>query len=765
MVDVPGGRPTGPLPDPRGACSLGDLVACLERTRVWAGSPSHRKLAKLVTELRRQREAAAGSAKVPVVPHQTISYLFKTGRKGLDFDLLFDVLTALEVPREGLNWWGEAWTTANNPQAPAAAPLDTRLPSDDDDFVGRVAELDHLDSLSDDAGSRGVVAVSIGGLAGVGKTRLAVRAAHRLVRSRGVGDDPLYVNLQGFDPHGRPPADPAAAMAALVEVIKPGTRIPEDQESLGRIYRNLLRDRRDVLVLDNALDGEQVQPLLSGIPNTVVIVTSRATLAGLPGVVSLPLDVLSEDDAIELLTRTVGRAPDEVDRGLLARVARLSGRLPLALTVAAAQLRADPNLAIADYADHRDELGLHDEVESSLALSYGRLTVQQRLLFRLLGLHPGPDLDVHACAALAGLDLDTAAKGLAILADRRLLDRAHAAGYYKFHDLVRTYAAARTKQEDLPRERRDAQQRLLTHYQYTTAVAMDRIAPYEAHLRPSVDVPATAAPALDSADAALAWLEDQRRNLVAIVDFATASGFHRHATDLAQILFRYFVIAGHHADAHAVHSAAVRSARELDDHRAEGTALRNLGVSCWQLGQNDNAVHYLHEALAVFTRLGDRQNAGRTHNNLGLVYQWHGQHAEARDHHQLAFDEFQATNDDLGMSAALGNLAIVDWNWGHYDDALRHFRQDLAIARRLGDRDGVAITIGNMGNVHLRLGHPARALHRHERAMKIYRETRNRAGIASAHANIAAVHEALGEHPRALERYRQALADYTDLGD
>ncbi len=748
------------LPDPRGSSSLDDLVACLERTRVEAGSPSHRKLAEAVTDLRRTRAAAVAGEVVRKVPHQTINYLFRTtDRTDLDYDLVFDLLAVLRVPARGVRWWREAWATVGS-RGGAPASVEIPIPSEEGEFFGRSSEVERVLALSTSP-ETGSLVISIEGMGGLGKTRLATYVARRLVDSGRHDDVQLLVNLHGFDTEGRPPAEPGVVLEQLIRALRPAGSPPSGRSALVRAYRNLLLGRSAVIVLDNAVTEEQVQDLLPGHPGTMIIVTSRNVLAGLPDVVRFPLSVLSEAESANLLRGSVGRDPQTLDDVALRRVVHLCGRLPLALTVAAAQLREDPRLSLSDYAEHREELGLHDEVESSLALSYEHLAEPLRRFFRLLSLHPGPDFDVRAAAALGDRELGEAGRELSSLVNRRLLDRRQDADRYQFHDLVRAYAAARTRQEDLPRVRRAAVGRVLDHYRSTAATAMDFLAPYERHRRPQVDRAET--PTRE--DDALAWLDEERHNLATAATQATAGGWHQHAVDLSQTLFRYLVIGGYHRDAHSIHEAAVRAAQAQDDSVGEAVARQNLGVACWQLGDSESALRHLREALATFLNIGDHGNVGRAHNNLGLVHQSIAQHAEARDNHQAAAEAFRAAADDMGVSAALGNLALVYWNWGEYTNALVYFRQDLALARRAEDRDGIAIALGNMGGVYQRIGQSGKALARHRQALSIYRRSRNRAGIASALMNIGTVHECLGQHRDALDHHQQALAIYSDLDD
>lgn len=763
----------GVAPDPRKARTVDEFVACLVATRTWAGAPSVRTLAKRATDLRQRRvRSVSGEVPRPVI-HSTVHHLFRkvVGRTQLDHDLVFDLLTVMAVPPEQMAWWREAWMTVFADPNRAEATIDKRFPDAAETFVGRSEELEHVVSLiSPMPGGTGAttgetVVVAIDGMAGVGKTQLAIHVVHELMR-RGVPlDGRIYVNLHGFDPEGRQPADPTAVMEALIRHLGWSGRMPAGRDARIRLCGSLLSRKSAVVVLDNAADEHQVRDLLSGLSATLAIVTSRHRMATLPGAVTIALDVLTDEEAVDLLGRALGAGTADVDQDVLRATAQLCGNLPLALAVTAAHLRSHPELSLADYAEHRAELGLHDEVEASLASSYDGLDATRQEVFRWLGLHPGSELEPYACAALAGVAPATIRHDLTALADHRLLERHSPPDHYRFHDLVRAYARDRTRRDDPPRLRRNALHRLLDFYRYSTAVSMDLVAPYERHRRPKIDTPAAHLPAIDDADGALAWLNAQRTNLVAAIARATSEGFHRHAVDVAQLLFRYFVTGGHHTDAFVAHQCAVRSARELHDRPAEAGALLNLGVTLWLRGRPEDAVHHLGQAIDAFSAIGDRINAARARNNLGLVHQGRGRLSEARDEHQLALNEFRAVSDDLGVAAALSNLAIVYWTWGRYPDARRYFEQEVTICTRLGDHDGVAIGLGNLGNVYKRLGDYDRALSLHQRAMELHRSTGDRAGQASTLTNLGSAYSRLGRFAKALEHHRAAHELFIDLGD
>jgi hypothetical protein len=294
----------------------------------------------------------------------------------------------------------------------------------------------------------GVTGVVITGMTGIGKTWLAVRAAHTLARRSPFGQV-LAVNLRGFDPE-RPPADPAAVLAGFLRQLGlPASRIQHlDLTGRAAAYRRLLAGRRALILLDNATSAEQVRPLLPGTDGCLALVTTRRGNTGLPGVRELPLKVFTPAESARLLGGGAGTRRPDADAQTLGRIAELLGHLPLALALTAARIRGSPDWTLADHLDrlhrHREQPRLDTAVEMALSLSYADQPPGLRQLLRLLALHPGPDLEPYAAAALAGTALPAARRQLARLSDEGLL-LPTAPGRFALHDLVRRFAAIRSQ--------------------------------------------------------------------------------------------------------------------------------------------------------------------------------------------------------------------------------------------------------------------------------------------------------------------------------
>jgi transcriptional regulator with XRE-family HTH domain len=382
----------------------------------------------------------------------------------------------IEVLLAGPESAGPGGTTAAVPrQLPAAVP----------DFTGRAAELRALTRMLDEAGASapGTVVISaIGGTAGVGKTALALHWAHQVARR--FPDGQLHVNLRGFDPAGTP-ATPATAIRRFLDALGvPPERIPPAPEAQENLYRSLLADKRMLIVLDNARDEQQVRPLLPASPASLVLVTSRNQLAGLAaadGARLVSLDAFTHDEAVQLLTARVGTSRAAAEPEAIDEIAGLCACLPLALAVAAARASARPRFPLtALAAELRDATRRLDALESGdptasvravFSWSYRQLSPEPAWMFRLLGLHPGPDISVPAAVSLAGTTEPEARRMLSELT-RHCLIAEHIPGRYAFHDLLRAYAATQAREWDSEPDRAAAAVRVLDHYLHTANAAV-----------------------------------------------------------------------------------------------------------------------------------------------------------------------------------------------------------------------------------------------------------------------------------------------------
>ena len=756
-----------PPPDPGTAGTVEDLVARLRSLREWAGEPSY----QIIKDRVNAAWIAAGRPASELVGRTTVLDCFRSGRRRLDSDLVLAVVEALHPNIGYVTQWRQALrVVAGETRAASQVRVHDAVPGDLPAFTGRTVELARLRQAIDDSGRTGA-AVSISaieGMAGVGKTQLAIRAAH-LNADEAAFDRVLFVDLRGFHPDpSQPPADPGAVLDGFLRLLGvSGRQIPHDVEARTAAYRARLAGTRALVVLDNAAGADQVRPLLPETPSCVTLITSRRRLAGLDSVTHVTVDVFTPDEAAEFLVRAVPDVPVGEDPHAIDRIARACGYLPLALGLVAGHIRGTPGWTLTDHADRLDERHrdrrLDRGVELALDLSYQSLPVDQRRLVRLAALHPGPDLDAYAVAALADIDLATAQAHLHDL-HRDYLLRAAGPDRYVFHDLVRYFAASRAGDEDRRAERRAALTRLFDYYLATAAMAMDVLVPAETHRRPRLDPVGSPMPALAQPDVARGWLDAERPSLVSAAAHAVAHGWPTHTIQLAAILYRYLA-GGFYTDALAVHGHARTAAREVGDSSAEAQALLGLGAVHGQQGQIDLAADFFDQGLVIYRRIGDRLGEARLRTNLGVTDSRRGRYRSSADHYRQALVLYRELDDQLGVARVLTNLGVVEERLGRYDAAAEHHEQALVLYQKLEDLESEANALDCLGIVDERLGRLERSVERHEQALARYRELGTPAGEANALANLGHTTERLGRLGVAARHYRHAIALYQRLGN
>jgi DNA-binding SARP family transcriptional activator/Tfp pilus assembly protein PilF len=680
-------------------------------------------------------------------------------------------LILLGDPAPAVPEHGRLAPSSPEPVVPRQLPAQVRY------FVGRARELKALTKLLSHSGGQSpapVVISAIGGAAGVGKTALAVHWAHQVAER--FPDGQLYVNLRGYDP-GEPMPAPDALTGFLGALGVAGQDIPVEVDERAARYRSLLAGRRMLVVLDNAADVEHVRPLLPGSPACAVVVTSRDSLAGLvarDGARRLDLDLLPLTDAVGLLRALIGGRVD-ADPSAAAALAYQCSRLPLALRVAAELVAARAAAPLADLAgelaDQQRCLNLLDAggdqrtaVRAVFSWSCRHLDAYTARAFRLLGLHPGPDLDPYGAAALTNATVERAAHMLDVLARAHLI-RTAGPGRYGMHDLLRAYARELAAKQDGEEERRAALTRLFDRYLHTAAAAMDTLFPAERHRRPGVPSQSTPAPPVADPDAAWAWLDTERAGLVAACAHTAAHGWTAYATRLAAILFRYLDTGGHYLDAVTLYTHALNAAHCSGDRAAEATALTNLGLVDLRQGRCQQATDHLQQALAMHGETGDRTGEARTLTNLGNLYFQQGRYRQATDHYRQALAMHGETGDRTGEARTLTNLGAVDARQGRYRQAISHHQRSLALFRETGDRVGEARVLENLGNLDFRQGRYQQATGHLQLALALAREASDRIGEAHAVVSLGLVDLRQGRYQQALDRNWQALALTRQTGD
>jgi tetratricopeptide (TPR) repeat protein len=747
-------------PDPASASTPGEFVERLGELRQWAGEPSLRRLRTLAGRV----ETPSGDV-VDALPVSTLSHVLtgktlpRLPRMALVESYVVACLTACGTPEadipDRLTRWRAAWRSLSGGEGEPAAYR--QLPMDIGEFTGRDVELARLCELVKRAeGDAAVTVVAIEGMAGVGKTRLAVHAAHRLVRDGDFGGFQLWSDMRGFDPHQKP-ADPADVLEAFLRLLGvPGPRIPTNTAERATLYRARLAGRRGLVLLDNVAEVDQVLPLLPGEAGCLVLITTRRHL-DLDGARHLPLEVFSPNEADELLSRVAGAERVRADPAGARRVAEQCGHLPLLLALAARRLRARPAWQLTDLADRlagRDDGG---SATSSFELSYVSLPPVAQRVFRLLGSHPGTDFTASSAGALADLPAGEAGAVLETLLDEHLLQQ-QTAGRYRFHDLLRRYAG------DLPDDSRAAAvRRCLTWLLHAADNAVQALEP---HRRRTFELCTLDRPALTfgSHDDALAWLKAEHATLVAAVHAAADAGLTSLSWQLPAVLLRYFYLRSQWADWVATHQVALAAVRESGDRRGEATVLNGLGVAYGDLRRAADAVECCTAAAGLFASLGDAYGEAWCLNNVGVTNIDRGDPAAAVDVFRRAIDLFAASGDPQGEGIARNNLGDGYRILGRPDEAIDQLRQALALQQE-ADRPGTRYTLGTLGDVHYDIARHEEAVGYYEQAVALHEAAGDRRGVGRMRHSLGRALTALGRRTEASEQLREAHEILTALGD
>jgi DNA-binding SARP family transcriptional activator/Tfp pilus assembly protein PilF len=663
------------------------------------------------------------------------------------------------------------------------------LPAGVAGFTGRVRELEVLSALvrraggaagpgagdADTGGPAGVgpVVVAIGGTAGVGKTALAVQWARSVAGQ--FPDGQLYVNLRGFGP--LEPLAPGEVLRGFLDALQvPSGQVPGSVEGRQALFRGLVAGKRLLVVLDNARDAGQVRPLLAGSAGAVVVVTSRAELAGLvvaEGAVQLGLDVLSVGEARLLLAGRLGAGRVAAEPGAADELIGLCARLPLALAITAARAVAHPGFSLAalagelgDVRGRLDALSTGEDstdVRAVLSWSYRKLAGGAARLLRLLGLHPGPDITVAAAASLAGCDAGVV-RGLLRELTRWHLLAEPVPGRYAFHDLLRAYAAGQAAAEDSDADRHAAIHRMLDHYLHTGYAAALLLNPSRDPITLVPPEPGVTPEQLASHQQALAWFEAEHQVLLGTVALAAEAGFDAYAWQLPWAIATFLDGQARWHELASIQHTAVAAAVRLGDDTGQIVASRSLATACASLGDYDQARTHLAGCIGLCRKLGDRPREARVHLIMGFVDERQARHQDALHHTEQALALFQAVGDQDGQTAALNAIGWCCAQLGDYERARACCQEALAMYREGGNRYGEAYTWDSLGFAEHHLGLHAEAITSYGRAIELQAELGNRLPQANSLTHLGDTHLAAGDPGAARDAWERALAILDGLG-
>ena len=651
-----------------------------------------------------------------------------------------------------------------------------QLPPDIEDFTGRDDAMRALEGLFETAGHRStnVVVSSISGRAGVGKTALATRMAHRLRPS--FPDGQLYVNLRGAEAKHMESAEVLGELLHELGVARGAIGDKLDERT--RQYRDQLANRRILVVLDNAAEAAQVRPLLPESPGSAALITSRAQLGELEEAThEIVLDVLEEDQAIELLAKVVGAERVAAEPEAARMIVELCNHLPLAVRIAGAQLPATGDAPLAVLAERLagehgqlSELRIRDlEVRASFALNYKGFEEDERRAFRLLGLLRAPDFSAWVATALLDVELAEAERLIGNLVRAEVLEvaRQTPSGQvrYRFHDLLRVFARERMWAEEAEEAQESALRRVLGTYLALAGYAAELLEPQEAE--------ASSGPPADrlsgvveriQADPAT-WFEDERLSLIAAVEHASENDLRELTWGLARALAYFFKLRTHWTAWEHTQQLALRAARRAQDRWATANALRSLGDVSVQLLQFQAAIAHFERALSLFHQLRDRNGEAWTRVGLGNAYSEQLRFEQALAQFEPGLALFGALGDRRGLGWAFEGLAVVYRNQGSLEESLACFNQGLALFREVQDRRGEAYCLHNLGLIHRDRGQFQAAFDWFDQAQPIFRELADRQGETFILVNKGHMLREEGRHDEALRCLDDCLKVFAQTGD
>ncbi|HEX3785135.1 MAG TPA: tetratricopeptide repeat protein [Pseudonocardiaceae bacterium] len=641
------------------------------------------------------------------------------------------------------------------------------------DFTGRRADLDRLFALvaaaTGESSTRAVAVYAVNGMAGVGKTSFCVHAAHQLADR--FPDGQLFLELHGHTP-GQEPVSAGQALGSLLLAVGVDPKlIPLSVDDRAWLWRGRIADRKMLVVLDDVATEAQVQLLLPGTAGSLMLITSRRHLGGLDGVRPLPLQVLPESEAVSMLSRISGRAPDQAGDDAVLDIVHRCGGLPLAIALAAARLRTHPTwdfpyLAglLADAGNDLDHLHAGDRsVRAAFQTSYQHLPPERQRLFRLLGVFPRPEFDTHAVAALAEAGVARVREDLEALYEDNLIQET-APDRYRLHDLLRAYVHSLAA--DLDQDEHDrAAHRVVNYYLRAATVASTLLPTYRAPNLPKAETEPVPLPRLATAADTRTWLAAELPTLIACQEQAAAGQDKPWAVHFAAALQPFFLrFNGDPREALHVMRTALAAAIDTGDRLGQASTLLDLGRVHQLRGEYTPSFDALTRAYHLYTDLDNRLGKANALLNLGRQRFVLDEYAPAEEHYARAHAHYAALGNEIGQADTLTALSAVHQQRGEYQRSIDALTQAHDRYVGAGDRMGRAKTVESLGVARYQLGDYPLAVRTLIEAHQLSVDLDDRWAQANALANLGIAQRLWGKVEAAVRTLRIAYDMYTKLG-
>ncbi|GAB3454092.1 ATP-binding protein [Actinophytocola sediminis] len=691
-------------------------------------------------------------------------YGYLRGDRLIPHDTLLSMLRELAIDYRG-QYAKQLLATWNRLDRPPPVSTPSTLPLDIESFTGRATQLTTLDQLRRKSRTTATVTVvTISGVGGIGKTTLAVHWAHQ--RRNRFTDGCLYLDLRGFRPDD--PLSPDEALAALLRRLGvPGSSIPVEPDERAVRYQQLLTSKRMLILLDNTFSSEQVTPLLPpGNSHCFVVITSRSTLDGLVAKHAahhVTLDVLSRNEARELLTSRLEHRIVDKEGTAVADILHFCAGLPLAIAIVASLANTKPAITLADIAADVRELGADaletDDREASikniLSWSYSKLPHDQAQLFALLAIAPGPDISVSAVASLANLSSITAKKLLQSLENASLVTQ-HAPGRYRMHDLVRLHA-----RDELATTGREAAMRRVVDFYLHTA-HRGEVLLFASPIPLSPPMGGTQPLPLENVEDALSWFDLEQVNLLAVQQAALEHKLYPAVWLLAWAMTTYHWRRSRRNEQVTVCEVALAAANALDDVEPRTRTHLHLGRALVQTGRHEEGLVHLRSAMTL--AIARDCIADQAHIHMALSWSWgiRGEEEHALDNAMHALQMYESLDDERRTAEALNVIGWCAANLGRYNQAQGALPGALKLFRRHNVPAGEAAVLDAQGNLAFRTERFEEAIELYQHSINTFRVIGDVYAVANVLDRLAEAHAAVGEHKKASSTWEQSLQLYRE---